>query len=225
MRRACMALFLCFAVAFGLAAPAAYAAPVVIPPDAAPTKTGNTYAAWSAVWWQYVLSIPRSANPLLDPTGAQCQDRQLSGPVFFLVGSLVGPVDRDQCRVPAGRYIFFPLVNIVDVNTTNQTADELRAEIVDRENKASGLHANMDGIAIHDLNPATTPYRTLSTVFSVTLPPDSLFRLSPGTYRPAVADGYYLLLAPLPAGPHVISFGGTDGSGFTQDVTYHLTIQ
>ena len=71
MRRACMALFLCFAVAFGLAAPAAYAAPVVIPPDAAPTKTGNTYAAWSAVWWQYVLSIPRSANPLLDPAGTR----------------------------------------------------------------------------------------------------------------------------------------------------------
>jgi hypothetical protein len=59
MRRACMALFLCFAVAFGLAAPAAYAAPVVIPPDAAPTKTGNTYAAWSAVWRRGVSSSGR----------------------------------------------------------------------------------------------------------------------------------------------------------------------
>ena len=62
-------------------------------------------------------------------------------------------------------------------------------------------------------------------MFSLLLPDDNLFGLPAGAYAPAVADGYYLLLAPLPPGPHTITFGGTDGTGFSQDITYHITVQ
>jgi hypothetical protein len=56
---------------------------------------------------------------------------------------------------------------------------------------------------------------------------DNFFGIPAGTYAPAVADGVYLLLAPLTPGPHTISFGGTAfsfGSSFSQDITYHLTV-
>ncbi len=45
-----------------------------------------------------------------------------------------------------------------------------------------------------------------------------------GTVFPVVADGYYLMLAPLSPGPHTLNFGGTFGAelGFGVDVTYHL---
>src|SRR5207249_10376608 len=105
---------------------------------------------------------------------------------------LSGPVVRDQCQVPAGRFLFFPLVNIVDVNVTNQTADELFEEIKHIEDAAHGLHASVDGTPVNIAKPA---FRTMSPVFSLTLRGNNLFGLSPGTYSPAVADGYYLLLA------------------------------
>jgi len=93
------------------AAPTAFAAegnPGVLPP------LGNTYAQLSAKWWRYVLSFPAATNPLLDPTGADCAAGQ-QGKVFFLVGSFIGPVVREECIVPAGAALFFPVIDIVDV--------------------------------------------------------------------------------------------------------------
>jgi hypothetical protein len=197
--------------------------PTVVSPDAAQAVTGHTYGEWSATWWQYVLSFPTSSNPLLDTTGAGCQAGQ-SGPVFFLVGSLVGKVVRDQCQVPSGKYLLLPLVNEVDVNTTTQTADELYREIAPSMDAATALHAQVDGVAV----PITkSTYRTIAPAFPLKLTGNNLFGLAPGTYSPAVADGYYLMLAPLSPGPHTISYGGTGGlgqNGFTQDITYHLTV-
>ncbi len=47
----------------------------------------------------------------------------------------------------------------------------------------------------------------------------------PGDRFPAVADGQWIFLAPLPAGQHVIRFQSTtDNPDFQLDVTYHLTV-
>jgi hypothetical protein len=63
-------------------------------------------------------------------------------------------------------------------------------------------------------------------VVRVAFPDANLFRLPAGTYAPAVADGYYLLLAPLRPGVHTIAFGGTGNFGgpTSQDITYHLRV-
>ena len=47
---------------------------------------GKTYGEWGDAWWQFVVSIPTPNNPLIDPTGADCDVGQ-SGPVWFLVGA------------------------------------------------------------------------------------------------------------------------------------------
>ena len=39
-----------------------------------------------------------------------------------------------------------------------------------------------------------------------------------------VADGYWVMLRPLSAGHHTVSFGGTAGAFYTQ-VTYRITIK
>ena len=49
-----------------------------------------------------------------------------------------------------------------------------------------------------------------------------------GVYAPAVADGFYLLLTPLPAGPHTINFGAhvfIAGTLLSFDMTYNLTVK
>jgi hypothetical protein len=224
--------------AFAVAAPVSQAAPAelcstvgagVVP--LTETCGGKSYSDWSAAFWQYVLSQPASANPLVDSTGATCQTGQ-SGQVFFLVGSFVGNVDRRDCAVPAGKTLFFPLVNIVDLNTppgscravqdmlcAPETPDQLRSDIKPLEDGASGLHASIDGVAV--ANPAS--FRLQSPIFSVQLPADNFFGLPAQAYL-TVADGYYVMVAPLPSGKHTVRFGGTDGGGFTQNITYRFTI-
>jgi hypothetical protein len=206
--------------------------PGVLPPNS--HAFGNSYGGWSAAWWQYVESQPVSSNPLLDSTGAGCREAQ-SGHVFFLVGAnSSGSVTRDQCTVPAGKALFFPLVNAFDfepAKTPLGTWEELEGAF----GPFFTLRASIDGVAVANLDPATTPYRACAgpvarcsaPSFSVFLPAENLFGVPEGTYEPTVADGFYLLLAPLSPGSHTITFGGTGlflGGPFSQDITYHLVV-
>ncbi len=211
--------------------------PGVLPPNS--HAYGKTYGAWSAAWWQYVVAQPVSSNPLFDPTGAGCRNGQ-SGKVFFLVGDATSP--RDQCTVPAGKALFFPLVNAFNVNTPSveppKTAQEAWDELEGIFGPFSALHASIDGVAVANLDPATTPYRACAgpdarcgaPAFSMFLPAENIFGnpgITEGTYEPAVADGFYLMLAPLTRGPHTITFGGEGlyaGSPIVQNTTYNLVV-
>jgi hypothetical protein len=77
----------------------------------------------------------------------------------------------------------------------------------------------VDGVALKNL----TAYREASVFAGVTLPEDNIFGIDAGTYGPGADGGYYLMLAPLPKGEHVLDFHGTIGA-FTLDVTYNMTV-
>ena len=231
-----VALAVCLALP--LAASPAHAGghrPRIVPP------VGPVYDLLGAAWWKWVLAQPTATNPLTDDTGARCANGQ-RGPVFFLGGDFGGsaePVTRDQCVVPRGKFLFFPIVNAVDVHVPGLDDQDTPQEIWDdlQETLAfsvSEMHASIDGVPVRRLDPATSPYRGCSgpvrgcapPAFSIVLPEDNLFGIDAGRYSPAVADGFYLLLAPLAPGPHTISFGGRgnlDGE-FTQDITYRLVV-
>jgi hypothetical protein len=223
-----------FALAIPAGASAAssgsHVAPVVPP-------FGKLYDRLSVAWWQYVLAQPAATNPLLDPTGAGCRAGQ-SGPVFFLVGTAgSGQFTRDQCTVRFGKLLFFPMLNAFDVHTPGDgldTPELVYEDFLKFGFRADTLHASVDGVAVRRLDPATTPYRACAAPvagctgpFSLVFPDGNLFDPLPaGTYAPAVADGYYLLLLPLRPGVHTIAFGGTGNfAGDTsQDITYHLRV-
>jgi hypothetical protein len=77
---------------------------------------------------------------------------------------------------------------------------------------------------VGDLNPGTTSYRTLSPVFSAILPGNNLLGAPSTTVlSPVVADGFYLMIAPLSPGDHTLNFGGASPD-FSVDVTYHLHV-
>jgi hypothetical protein len=226
-------------VALGAAAPGSAAAaqlhePLVVPPVL------SVYDHLSVAWWQYVLAQPTTTNPLLDPTGAQCGVGQ-SGPVFFLVGAGgTAQLTRDQCTVRPGRLLFFPMINAFDVHTPGDGLDT--PELVYHDFsvtlafRVDTLHASVDGAPIRNLDPATSRYRGCAApvagcvpAFALTLPDDNLFGIPAGRYSPAVADGFYLLLAPLKPGVHTIKFGGTGNFGgpnapFSQEITYRLRV-
>ncbi len=224
--------------------------PGVLPPNSTPH--GQTYGEWAAAWSQWAYSMPVTQNPLFDT--ADCSAGQSDhvwflGGVFG--GSGLG-VER-SCTIPPGTALFFPVVNITVDNTgcadslcppTTFTVDELRAIAKSSMDAASDLSCTIDGVAVRGLS-APSPYRVQSPVFSYTLPadpnnlinwllntigcyptppPDGGCYADGATVTPVVADGFYLMVAPLSAGEHTIRFAGSlFGSPF-EDITYHITV-
>jgi hypothetical protein len=193
---------------------------------------GNAYGEWSARWWQWVLSIPAATTPGLDATGANCAAGQ-SGPVWFLAGSFFGGTFHRACTVPAGKALFLPIVNAAfgaGVFDCEPTVPDVPCNLATLRMAAAAsmdvvtLEASLDGKRLRDL----PDQRVQSPVFMLTYPADSVLGVPAGTYAPQVADGYWLMLAPLPAGAHTIHFKGiiTGGpfAGFETEVTYHLTV-
>ena len=197
--------------------------PTVFPPFSSPH--GHTYAEWNEKWWKFVLALPVNQNPIL---GADCSIGQ-SGPVWFLVG---GP-PTINCAVPAGKSLFFPIVN-AECSTLEldpffgATPAERAACAKSFMDGATGLTATIDGVSIQNL----MAYQSASSDFDFTVPDHNILFV-PGlgaASGKSSANGFYLMLAPLSAGAHTIHFAGMAGipgnpsSPFTIDTTYSLTV-
>lgn len=189
---------------------------------------GRKLSELSAEWWQLVTSLPTDINPLLDTTGERCAIGQ-RGSIWFLFGTFAGSATR-TCTVPENKALFFPVINSIDLNVTNQTVQELRAELEPCFDAVNQLSAEVDGTPLRILQRKN---RVRSVPFEVTLPPGNLFGLAPAVYSPAVDDGFYVLLEPLELGPHTLRFSGTmppnvpgciNSGGVSVDVKYHLNV-
>lgn len=217
--------------------------PSVLPPDSKPY--GLTYGEWSAKWWQWAYSIPLSENPLVDETGANAANGQ-SGPVWFLAGKFcITPCGSPEVatanrvvNVPAGKALFFPILNTEWDNLGVEpplSEKELRDIIEAQMDSGENMVAEVDGVPIKDLESAlTTPYRVISPVFTYRIPSDNIYKLF-GINLPAqdvpgaVGDGVYLMLAPLPVGQHKIHFKGdfpitAPYGAFALDITYTINV-
>jgi len=208
----------------------------VLPASADSRKTGFTifspdtkaygrfYAQWEVAWWQWAISIPFDAHPLTDT--ADCGVGQ-SGPVWFLGGSFVSGTVERACTVPEDKALFFPILN-TECSTVEpdpfhgDNEAELRACANGFIDPVVGLFLEIDGVPVGNL----AQYRVQSPMFTFVAPePNVLFVPGPVSGQ-SVADGYYVLLAPLRKGQHTLHFGGTfpQFGPFTLDITYHLTV-
>ena len=206
--------------------------PGVLPPGSNPY--GKSYGEWGAAWWQWVFSSPWPQNPLNDPTGANAAQGQ-SGPVWFLAGTVC---TGNACNlltanrtstVPPGKALFFPILN-TECSTyegNGSTEADLLACATGAIDSGTGLECDVDGTSLVNLG----DYRAHSALFTWgPLPADNLFDglgfpTPAGTTSPAVQDGYYVMLAPLPAGTHTVHFTGAYAGFSTLDIVYHLTVQ
>jgi len=202
-----------------------------LPPDKA--VFGMTYGDWSVAWWQWVLSIPASDNPLNDTSGVNCGRAQSAGPVFFLTGSFVGAVTRNQCAVPAGKVLFFPIIS--GECSTLEGSPFFGSNAAQLHTCAGGLgdgidiatlKVEVDGKEVH----AVPRFRAQSPVFGFTLPDTNVLDVNTskkGHSGSSASDGFWVMLKPLKSGKHTIHFegaclAGSPCNGFTQDVTYNI---
>ena len=204
--------------------------PTSYPPQSAPFDI--PMREWTAQWWQFIMSIPADINPITDEIGSRCMYGQ-RGPVWFIAGNFGGTASPSTrgCAIPEGKAIFVPVLNVLDVNVpelsgVDQSANDLRAETAPCLDNATQLVVEVDGQPLGKLDKS----RVRSAVFEVTLPEGNLFGLDPGTYSPAIDDGYYVMLKPLSLGAHQIHILGASsgcplfGSPFSSEVTYEVSI-
>jgi len=201
----------------------------IFPPNATPVSIQPSYSDWTAKWWQWNFTIPNSTNPTLDLTGANCGVGQ-SGPVFYLAGAPVTTPITRTCTVPPDRLLFFPLINAECSNVEappffGMNEEQLRAcakSVIDGVS-VSSLKLTIDGIPFT----VGANFRFQSPLFTYTVPADNQQGVAGGTSPISISDGYWVFLQ-LSRGKHVLSFQADvtsgPGAGFSQDVTYNLTI-
>jgi hypothetical protein len=197
---------------------------------------GKTYGEWTAAWWQWGLGVPAANNPILDTTGASAGADQ-SGPVWFLGSTFGGSVER-TLTIPAGKGIFMPVYQWIfgscagDCDPSNPgvpcDVPTLQASAAAAATSVQSMEVSIDGQSVNQVR----DYRALSPGgFSVTLPDGNVLQLfglptPAGTYAPQVADGFWLMLAPLAAGNHLISVAVDPDPSFGSpfQVIYHIKI-
>jgi hypothetical protein len=192
---------------------------------------GKTFESWTETWWQWVFGLPVTGHPLFDATGDDCGAGQ-GGPVWFLGGTFDGQPTTRSCTIPAGKSLFFPIVNAVWDNggvplEDQMTNAEMQAGLTEWLDEATHLKLTIDGEEITDL----TAYRLGPVQFSYTLAAsDSLYDnwgltgWDGTTIDPSFTEGYWILFAPLPAGEHDLALYAELGD-FVIDVTYQLTVE
>jgi hypothetical protein len=176
------------------------------PPSRPPIRKGSPISSELALVLPQRLQVHTvRCRSAFQPLCHWCLRTRLgrTGP-YDLAGTFgSGTVER-TCTVPAGRALFFPIVNAF-----------FAAEPPERENAAAALTdasgtAEIDGTIVQNLskeskyfvNPLTSP------LFDLTLPENNVFGAPAGTYSAAAAGGIYLMLAPLSPGEHEIHFEG-----------------
>jgi hypothetical protein len=128
--------------------------------------------------------------------------------------------------------LFFPILNVEWDNFCPPadpplSLEELQATAAWYMDLTTDLSCEIDGKPIADMR----AYRFTADPFGCDLPSGNIWEFfgcstPAGHYEPMAPDGYYLMLKPLPPGPHVLHFSGTVGPpiGFTLDITYDLTV-
>jgi hypothetical protein len=201
-------------------------------PEIAPIQShpyGQTYNEWASRWWRVALETPASVNPLADETGANCDQGDMGNVCFLFGGIGTDPIVR-ECKIPADRALFFPIINqfsgaFLNDPAGQRTEEFLRAQVACIEDAAATLRFEIDGAELTGLDhffeesmatnaPPPVPLNRFGESLErpplcllSRLPDDNVFGGGPDVVPllrldPAVDAGFYLFLFPLPRGRH-----------------------
>lgn len=200
-----------------------------------PNAFGKGAAALSADWWTWALSKPTAESPLIgDYSDDRCDGQPVTstrGDTWWFLAGAVEAVGEDTevvrtCTVPADTPLFFPVVNaifvITDPGETQKEARQAVNEFIDSvlADPEFSMVVTVDGTEVQ----SDAIVRADSPLFTIRLPENNLFGLDAGKYR-AVSDGLWVTLPPLSEGEHTIHIEmSAPNVGFSQDITYHLTV-
>jgi hypothetical protein len=214
MRRLTLTLLACAVLALAVA-PAAGAMP-----QKSPFAKGNRSAALLGEWWQTVLEIPVSENPLTG-NGDPCLflSRHVLAPALVPGGEISCTVGKNTSILPLG------------FGTECSDAEDPPFFGADHKARRACAIAADNGLTVNEVSIDGTTYdisayRVQSPDRKVRLPEDDLFGLDATSMR-FTADGWAALIEPLAPGHHVItvrSAGELPGVG-SVDATATLQLE
>lgn len=199
------------------AASAAEPASVVAP---AAKVAGATSAEWSTKWWQWAMSTPPGTRPYEDATGSQCAEGQ-QGSVWFLAGTHGDSVVNRTCTIPKGKYIFFPVINMVyySMRDRHVACDAVRASASANNDHLQYAIVKIDGIVVPDVKRFRARAEGCFDAFA-----RAPYAGKPGAFAPAASDGFWIMLNPPQTGRHHISvranYANPDGDRYGEMVQY-----
>lgn len=178
------------------------------------------------IWWEWAYSTPKEINPVRDITGENCHQGQ-SGDVWFLAGGFGSSTIKRKCEVPAGKYIFFPVINMVYWKPKNGFLSCDKAKEYAALNNDNLISIDLELDSIKASNPAHTRLSSKQcfNIFART-------HTTPSPYDafPSATDGFWVMLKPLTKGKHTLKFqakynreNGAFGK-MAQDIEYELIV-
>jgi len=211
---------------FAVLSTAALAQEPFAPPGTA--LGGQSPEQLSASWWQWAMAAPQDRNPVRDRAGTHCAVGQ-RGEAWFLAGGFGSSKIRRTCTVPAGKRLFFPVINMVywpAQEGTGYTCEQARRSAALNNDNAIELFVELDGKSLPD----PKRYR-VTTAKCFDIYARARERAPAPDGFPSASDGYWVLLDPLPPGKHELKFGGRYNreSGaygrMVQDIEYELEVK
>jgi len=196
MRR-CFALVFLWA-AFSASTSAAEAMKVMPPASSVAGKSPSDY---SAAWWQWAFARPQGMRVFDDPNGSLCEEGQ-KGPVWFLAGTSGNDVVKRECKVPKGKYLFFPVINMLMFSPRNRhvACAEVQAGAAANNDHLQHAIVKIDGVPVPDVARFRVRTEQCFDVFA-----QAKYIDDPKAYAPAASDGYWLMLEPPAVGRHRLS--------------------
>jgi hypothetical protein len=160
---------------------------------------------WTARWWRWAHGQP--IPPYLDRDGRLCDFGQ-AGPVWFLAGTDGSFEPRRDCVVPEGKHLLLPVINMIywqQVPGGSPCSELQRGASVNNDRLSSAV-VLLNGQSLGDIRLR----RVRSGCFAMDPDdPESVL---------AAADGYWVMLKPLPRGRHTLvvaaNYGGAGARGY-----------
>jgi hypothetical protein len=207
-------------------------------------KTGKA-AKLAEAWTQWAYTKPVEDSPLLGAYegGAKCDGTPAPvsptrGNTWFLAGTDGLTTDGKEetvriCTVPAETQLFFPVVSATffitfpgppEFEDKQKARDYVKGYIrAVEEDPDLSIVVTVDGEEIS----SDQIVRAKTSFFPLTFPEDNIyarFNVKAGTY-PTITNGLWVMLPPLPPGPHTIHFElSAPNADVFQNNTYHLTV-
>jgi hypothetical protein len=201
---------------------------------------GGFDAELLAQWWQWSLAFPTNADPEL---GTADISTDQFGEIWFLPVPLGGGTLTQSETIPAGKWLFFPVLTFELDNTgcpTNYdyTLEQLEGFLQADWDQTMATACTIDGFTVPGMKDPTNSFLLVRTwPFGYTLASsNNVLADYPGfteytcipdglTVYPAIAEGICLLLPPLKPGSHTINITATNAAfSVSYDVTFDLTV-
>lgn len=202
---------------------------------------GLAMSTWGQLINQWIYQEPFDVNPAYDQTGAHCAIDQ-RGPAWFVPPVFAPPGTprpiiqhaTRTCTVPAHHSLLLDIGSIVDDYPCPDPTfkpppgeslyDFLIADAKPVMDTVNALQVNIDGSSVPDV--LTYRYHSARLFFikgdlSLQAVLDGCIS---GSYQPAIVDGFFMMVKPLPPGLHTIIVRGTNTIGDDRTFTYQLTV-